>query len=129
MLNYQRAKENRARRDFLRERCYLWGIILRGLGERLTGSQKVMGSSPTISTSGRLPHPIRPSSCNAKVCTTGHEFGCCAECSTSGKLPHPIRLSWCKTKVFATGRGFGCCAECSTKKNNQSQRIGCSFYF
>ena len=50
MLNYQRAKENRARRDFLRERCYLWGIILRGLGERLNGIQEVSGSIPLIST-------------------------------------------------------------------------------
>ena len=50
MLNYQRAKENRARRDFLRERCYLWGIILRGLGERYTGSVEVSGSIPLCST-------------------------------------------------------------------------------
>ena len=50
MLNYQRAKENRARRDFLRERCYLWGIILRGLGERLNGIQEASGSIPLIST-------------------------------------------------------------------------------
>ena len=58
MLNYQRAKENRARRDFLRERCYLWGIILRGLGERYTGSVEVSGSIPLCSTNVTL-DPIR----------------------------------------------------------------------
>ena len=64
MLNYQRAKENRARRDFLRERCYLWGIILGGLGERLNGIQEVMGSSPTISTKRK------------SVLVRGRIFGC-----------------------------------------------------
>ena len=65
MLNYQRAKENRARRDFLRERCYLWGIILRGLGERLNGIQEVSGSIPLISTKNpsiknrRIFYPLR----------------------------------------------------------------------
>ena len=50
------------------------------LGERLTGSQEVMGSSPTISTSVP-PRSIRFSRYNSKTCTTGREFGCCAVCS------------------------------------------------
>jgi len=40
------------------------------------------GCCAVCSTSGKLPHPIRPSLCESKVCTTGREFGCCAVCST-----------------------------------------------
>ena len=61
------------------------------LGERTVRIRKVMGSIPTGSTTGKLPHPIRPRLHKSKVFTTGREFGCCAICST----PKHQSFDWC----------------------------------
>ncbi len=59
--------------DALYGRIQIFGGIAQ-LGERLTGSQEVIGSNPTISTSVP-PEPICFSRCKSVICTPKREFG------------------------------------------------------
>ena len=58
------------------------------MGERLNGIQEVRGSTPLISTSGKVPPPIIGGMrCYAKLHTTMAVFGFKAHASTNTKKP------------------------------------------